>query len=63
MTNFPLHKAGRALPLLGAVGLLIVLALAFHQSDQESKDYFNFWTEKNILDGCHHIYLDMGTNM
>jgi len=55
--------AARVLPLLGAVCLLIVLALAVHQSDQQSRGYFTPWAKENILDGCHHVYLDMGTNI
>ena len=62
-SNFPLHVAAKVLPLLGAVCLLIVRALAVHQSDQQSKGYFTPWAKENILDGCHHVYLDMGTNM
>ena len=63
--------AARVLPLLGAVCLLIVLALAFSSSTFQpptsmgftSPPYFAPWREQNILDGCHHVYLDMGTNM
>ena len=68
--------AARVLPLLGAVCLLIVLALAFSPSTFSSSTfqppasmgftsppYFAPWREQNILDGCHHVYLDMGTNM
>ena len=44
------------------VCLLILLAFTFYMSDQPS--YFTPWhQEQNILDGCRHVYLDMGTNM
>ena len=66
-----LPVAARVLPLLGAVCLLIVLALTFSPSTFKqptsigltSPPYFAPWLKKNILDGCHHVYLDMGTNM
>ena len=28
-----------------------------------SPPYSSAWSKQNILDGCHHVYLDMGTNM
>jgi len=67
-----LPVAVRVLPLLGAVCLLIVLALTFSPSTLQptsigltSPPYFAPWLveKKNILDGCHHVYLDMGTNI
>ena len=60
-TQISLSTAGRFVALLVAVCLLIVLALTSHLSDKPS--YFAPWYVPNILDGCHHIYLDMGTNM
>ena len=62
----------RVLPLLGGVLLLVVLALAFSPSTFQSAtmarppysaplEQNNI--ESNILDGCHHVYLDMGSNM
>ena len=71
-TQMSLPVAARVLPLLGAVCLLIVLALTFSPSSFQppsssigltSPPYFAPWLEQNILDGCHHVYLDMGTNM
>ena len=62
----------RVLPLLGGVLLLVVLALAFSPSTFQSATmarppYSAPWEqnsiESNILDGCHHVYLDMGSNM
>ena len=64
----------RVLPLLGGVLLLVVLALAFSPSTFQSATmarppYSAPWSleqngiESNILDGCHHVYLDMGSNM
>ena len=66
-----LPVAARVLPLLGAVCLLIVLALTFSPSTFQpppsigltSPPYSSAWSKQNILDGCHHVYLDMGTNM
>ena len=58
--------------LLGAVCLiLIVLALNLPPTNFQSANfiekinlpYFEQELKPNILDGCHHVYLDMGTNM
>ena len=59
-----LSTVARVLPVLQGVTvcLLILLAFTFNLSDQPS--YFTPWHhEQNILDGCRHVYLDMGTNM
>ena len=66
----------RLLRLLGAVFLLVVLvhnllpftfksATSIKQQQQQADSSF-FEPEQlksNLLDGCHHVYLDMGTNM
>ena len=51
----------------GAVCLLIVLALNL-STFQSATSFIEQRTnppdlKTNILDGCHHVYLDMGTNM
>ena len=68
-----LQTAARVLPLLGAVCLFVVLAFTFSpintfKSDSTSLTNPPFYIDdtplrQNILDGCHHVYLDMGTNM
>ena len=69
---------GRNLPLLLAIfaGGLIILGLTKlypSSSSLSSLSSFSSLTlldqprseteEANILDGCHHVYLDMGSNM
>ena len=67
-----LAAASKVLPLLGAVCLLSVAAFFLHSSTSQptapglqilTNPPFAPWYEQNILDGCHHVYLDMGTNM
>ena len=59
--------------VLGAVCLLILLTLNLSPStfqfqlatfiEQTNLPIFDPELKQNILDGCHHVYLDMGTNM
>ena len=69
-----LQTAARVLPLLGAVCLFLVLAFTFSPINTFKSDDSTSLTNppyffddptlpQNILDGCHHVYLDMGTNM
>ena len=69
-----LQTAARVLPLLGAVCLFLVLAFTFSpintfkSEDSTSSTNPPYYFDdppppQNILDGCHHVYLDMGTNM
>ena len=69
-----LQTAARVLPLLGAVCLFVVLAFTFSPINTFKSDDSTSLTnppyyiddpplQQNILDGCHHVYLDMGTNM
>ena len=62
----------RLLRLLGAVFLLVVLvhnllpftfksATSIKQQQQAFSEPVQL--KSNLLDGCHHVYLDMGTNM
>ena len=47
--------------LLTAFSLFLVLAFNLDLSNIQSASSTRL--EGNILDGCHHVYLDMGTNM
>ena len=64
----------RLLRLLGAVFLLVVLvhnllpftfksATSIKQQQADSSFFEPEQLKSNLLDGCHHVYLDMGTNM
>ena len=67
------RMALRVLQVFGAVSLLIVLSLTFSLYKQIFKPAasidltkllnFDSGLKRNILDGCRHVYLDMGTNM
>ena len=55
--------------VLGAVCLLLIVFTlnlspsTFYSATFIEKTYFEPELMPNILDGCHHVYLDMGTNM
>jgi len=69
-TQMPLPMSAR---VLGAVCLLILLTLNLSPStfqfqlatiiEQTNLPIFDPELKPNILDGCHHVYLDMGTNI
>ena len=73
-THLSLPMSIRLLRLLGAVFLLVVLvhnllpftfksATSIKQQQADSPFFEPEQLKSNLLDGCHHVYLDMGTNM
>ena len=74
-THLSLPMSIRLLRVLGAVILLVVLvhnlspftfksATSIKQQQQADSSFFEpEQLKSNLLDGCHHVYLDMGTNM